>query len=117
MYRRVDGDDLLADNERLKYRWKWKRCASGYTPSQLKHWTHFQCSWCYIGKWTLSVSLMPERDNTPPSYHAEIMFISHSICGQNNFSSRLDAQIGAEELLEWWIRKQYQEIITLSARD
>jgi hypothetical protein len=110
MYPRRFGDDLEENDSRLKYKWKWSRIASGYKPKQLEKWTHFSCSECEIGNWTLSVYQHGDPDNI--YYGPSVSYLNDTIVQSFDYSikTRLEAQIKAEKMLVEWISKQYKEI-------
>ena len=108
-YTREKGDDLLSKDKRLIYNWRWSRIAAKRTKDDTKNWTHFQCSKSEVGDWELKAVQWGYGDGV--NYTAEITYNGDQIAEKEGFDTRLDAQIGAESLLEDWIRKQYQKII------
>ncbi len=110
MYTRQLGDDLCSDDPRLKWPWTWARCASGYTQHQLKEWTHFQRSMSNVStQWTCCAI---QWGGT--TYEARIEYNGDHISSirevDGEITSRIDAQIAAENLLIDWIIRQYKLI-------
>ena len=103
MYNRHEGDDLLSEDQRLKYRWQWCRVASGIGAEELKKWTHFQMSECEIGDWTLTATSWGGENVT---YEASIIY-REKVVSSDGFKTRIEAQIAAEKLVRLWTAKQY----------
>ncbi len=109
MYKRHEGDNLLSNDSRLKYAWKWSRGGSGISHEELKKWTHFQISYSEVDDgWELE-AIQWSRGQTV-CYEAVINFNHNKIASINEFSTRILAEIGAEELLHDWIELQYELI-------
>lgn len=112
MYERHDGDDILSEDPRLKYKWEWCRIASGYNLKELENWTHFQSSEAEVGNgWKLEVS---QWGGEVVYYRYQIEYVgSHmaSNYGDKSISTRIEAQIKCEELLVMWITGEYDFII------
>ena len=107
-YEREIGDDLLSNDPRLKYEWKWVRIAADEPEEVLKKWTHFQCSGCRFGKWKLEVT---QWDGKNITYEASASYNGEPITSKEGFDTRLEAQIGAEKMLAEWIQEQYHQLI------
>lgn len=108
-YKRQYGDSLLSRDCRLKYTWKWNRCASGVSKQQLKEWAYFQTSKCVIGSWRLEATQWGDGDTT--TYEANVQHIGDYIVRKSGFKTRIDAQIGAEKLFLNWIEEQYKRYV------
>ena len=106
-YKRHEGDDLLSLDPRLKYKWRWSRIAAQIPEEELKKWTHFQCSICHIGKWTLE-STQWGADEI--SYEATISYKDNQLAREKGFNSRIEAQIGAEKLAKKVLEKMSKEL-------
>jgi len=94
-YERHKGDDLLSLDPRLKYKWQWSRMATQVPEEELKKWTHFQCSICYIGEWRLGST---QWGGDEISYEATVSYKGNRLASEDGFNSRIEAQIGAEKL-------------------
>jgi len=109
MYERQIGDNLLSKDKRLKYNWRWSRIASQIPEEELRKWTHFQCSGCKIREWELEATQWGSGDDV--TYEATIDYNGAYITGKEGFETRIDAQIGAENILKKWIQEQYNLVI------
>ncbi len=108
-YKRQPGDDLKSKDPRLRYRWKWIRIASGISEEKRKKWTHFQGSDCEPGGgWSLEAL---QWGGSEIRYSAAILYGGDTVVSLDQFETRLDAQLGAEALLEDWIRTEYERIV------
>lgn len=104
-YERHKGDDLLSNDSRLKYKWKWSRLATHIPAEIRKKWTHFQSSFCRIGSWELEAIQWPINGDV--DYEARIAYgCNNNIADKRHFKTRIEAQIGAEKLLLSWLNKQ-----------
>jgi hypothetical protein len=109
-YERHKGDDLLSNDHRLKYKWRWVRSASEISEKDLKKWTHFQCSSCNVGNWELEAIQWGSCDDI--SYEATFRWgQGDTIKRKEGFCTRIEAQIGAEKMLDDWIREQHTKIV------
>lgn len=108
------GDDLKSKDPRLIYRWRWIRVASGFGENELKIWTHFQGSCCKVGNWQLAAIQWSKgkEGDWGVWYESSVSWGFESIVKlEERHETRLDAQIGAEALLEEFIRTEYNRII------
>ncbi len=111
-YKRQPGDDLLSNDPRLKYFWRWIRGGSGISRETLKTWTHFQISFCEIEDWRLESVQWSRGHELGSWYQSCVSYGGESIVrSEERHETRLDAQIGAEALLEKWIRTEYERIV------
>lgn len=113
-YERHKGDDLLSKDRRLKYKWRWCRNAAQFSKEETKKWTHFQTSHCRISNWILEAV---QWGSEPVYYEAIITYNGDPIASVGHgeeigFKTRIGAQIGAEELLEAWIKEEHSKIVS-----
>lgn len=132
MYKRHEGDDLLSDDPRLKFKWEWNRGAHGITEEELADWTHFQVSRCIMGDWEISAVQWgadttyyePMVEYQGPDRTIFLAGSEDTLLGEEDttIETRIEAQIKAEEMLiDWitnaekravdWIRKEYKLIM------
>lgn len=109
-YPREFGDDLKAEDPRLKYKWDWCRAASGIPKKTRDTWTHFQTSKANLNQWTLEVSQWGSGESL--YYQSSFTYCGEPIYIDNKLESatRLEAQIKAEQLLEEWIIAEHIRI-------
>ena len=112
MTEREFGDDLCAEDPRLKLKWEWNRVASQCSEEEIKQMTHFQTSNAKYKDWELCVVQWTDRSKeTEVSYEVQIKYEGNRIASVEGFGTRLEAQIGAEKLLVDWIMQQYKQIM------
>jgi len=113
MYDREPGDDLLSTDKRLKYKWKWSRIATQIDEEEIKKWTHFQCSQAFINGFELEAAQWGSDEDV--TYGSTVYYRGEHIISlrekNDHYSTRIDAQIGAEILLHDWVTEQYNKIV------
>jgi len=114
-YKRQPGDDLKSKDPRLRYRWRWHRGGSAISTEDLKKWTHFQVSGCEVGDYWRLAAVQWSKGKEGDSgvwYESNVSWGFESIVkSEERHETRLDAQLGAEALLEKFIRTEYKRII------
>ena len=90
-----EGDRFYKTHKRLLYKWQ---------TSDPNSYSSCQVSKSSVRDWVL------EAVRWYDGYEAVINYIGEQIESKKIFKTRLDAQVGAEELLHTWIQEQYRKI-------